>query len=64
MAMFTNTNIYIYTHVRMYIFIYLVMLVVFQVISLEGKANNPANKKNKSSYTIHGFLPVNKTSER
>jgi hypothetical protein len=41
-----------------------VILAVFQIISLEGKANNPAYKKNKSKLTIQGFLPANKTLGR
>jgi hypothetical protein len=43
MAMIINANLY------MYVFIYLLKLLVFQIISLEGKSNNIAYKKiNKS----------------
>ena len=46
MAMTINANLY------MYVFIYLLKLLVFQIISLEGKSKNLAYKKDKSNYTI------------
>jgi len=36
-------------YICIYLFIYLLKLLVFQIISLEGKSNNLAYKKNKST---------------